>query len=282
MRKHDVIVVGARCAGAPLAMLLARKGLSVLLLDRARFPSDTLSSHQLQVPGVALLREWGLLGQVAATTPGVSQVAFDTGTAVLCGAYPRHGGVDVLLSPRRTLLDQVLLDAAGAAGADVREGVIVEDLSKDIDRAVKEKTLPELPNHFGRRFTQEDGSVDGVLCWDVFDYLDKNAAAALARQIVRVLRPDGVALAFFNTLEPKEPNPAVYTKHVVVDQQHLQYRPYPAARGKQKPFQIRDIQRMFEPLRIAEQFLLKTNLREVLFRKRPEAAAPPAASAAGV
>jgi SAM-dependent methyltransferase len=173
----------------------------------------------------------------------------------------------------------VLLDLGSVTGSNVtffgeRLGckIIVEDLSKDIDRAVKEKTLPELPAHFGRRFTQEDGSVDGVLCWDVFDYLDKNAAAALARQIVRVLRPDGVALAFFNTLEPKEPNPAVYTKHVVVDQQHLQYRAYPAARGKQKPFQNRDIQRMFEPLRITEQFLLKSQQREMLFRKAGEGA----------
>jgi hypothetical protein len=69
----------------------------------------------------------------------------------------------------------------------------------------------------------------------------------------------------------------VYTKHVVVDQAHLQYRPYPAARGKQRPFQNRDIQRMFEPLRITEQFLLKSQQREVLFRKAGGAA--PAADA---
>ena len=114
--------------------------------------------------------------------------------------------------------------------------------------------------------------MDGVLCWDVFDYLDKHAAAALAKQMVRLLKPDGVVLAFFNTLEPKEPNPAIYTKHVVVDAAHLQYRPYPAARGKQRPFQNRDIQRMFEPLRITEQFLLKSQQREMLFRKAGEAA----------
>jgi hypothetical protein len=145
--------------------------------------------------------------------------------------------------------------------------IIVEDLSKDIDRAVKEKTIPELPGHFAKRFAQETGSVDGVLCWDIFDYLDKNSAAALAKQLVRLLRSDGVLLAFFNTHEPKEPSPAIYTKHVVVDKSNLQYRPYPAARGKQRPFQNRDIQRMFEPLRITEQFLLKSHMREVLFRK---------------
>ena len=175
----------------------------------------------------------------------------------------------------------VLLDLGSVTGSNVtffgeKLGckIIVEDLSKDIDRAVKEKTLPDLPALFAKRFSQESGSVDGVLCWDLFDYLDKHAAAALAQQVVRLLKPDGVALGFFNTIEPKEPNPAVYTKHVVVDQAHLQYRPYPAARGKQKPFQNRDIQRMFEPLRITEQFLLKSQQREVLFRK-------PAAPAAG-
>jgi SAM-dependent methyltransferase len=173
----------------------------------------------------------------------------------------------------------VLLDLGSVTGSNVtffgeKLGckIIVEDLSKDIDRAVKEKTLPDLPALFAKRFSQESGSVDGVLCWDVFDYLDKHAATALAQQVVRLLKPDGVALGFFNTIEPKEPNPAVYTKHVVVDQAHLQYRPDPAARGKQKPFQNRDIQRMFEPLRITEQFLLKSQQREVLFRK-PGAAA---------
>ena len=173
----------------------------------------------------------------------------------------------------------VLLDLGSVTGSNVtffgeKLGckIIVEDLSKDIDRAVKEKTLPELPALFAKRFSQEDGSVDGLLCWDLFDYLDKHAAAALAQQVVRLLKPDGVALAFFNTIEPKEPNPAIYTKHVVVDQAHLQYRPYPAARGKQKPFQNRDIQRMFEPLRITEQFLLKSQQREMLFRKPVEGA----------
>lgn len=173
----------------------------------------------------------------------------------------------------------VLLDLGSVHGSNVtffgeRLGckIIVEDLSKDIDRAVKEKTIPELASHFTKRFSQETGSVDGVLCWDLFDYLDKNSAAALAAQIVRILKPEGVVLAFFNTVEPKEPNQAIYTKHIVVDQAHLQYRPYPAARGKQKPFQNRDIQRMFEPLRISEQFLLKSQQREMLFRKPAEGA----------
>jgi predicted SAM-dependent methyltransferase len=121
-----------------------------------------------------------------------------------------------------------------------------------------------------KRFPQDADSIDGILCWDVFDYLDLKAAQALARQLVRILRPDGVLLAQFSTVESKDA-PATYTKYVVVDRQTLQYRSYPAARGKQRPLVNRDIQRMFEPLRITEQFLLKNNLREVLFRKNPAA-----------
>lgn len=148
--------------------------------------------------------------------------------------------------------------------------IFVEDLSKDIDRHVREGKIDDLPAMFATRFPQQAGSIDGILCWDVFDYLDKVAAQALATQLSRILRPDGVLLAMFSTSEPKPGTAPSYIRHVVVDQSSLQARPYPAARGKQKPLLNRDIQRLFEPLRIAEQFLLKTNMREVLFRKPPE------------
>ena len=150
--------------------------------------------------------------------------------------------------------------------------IFVEDLSKDIDRHVREEKTADLPAFFEKRFPQGAESFDGILCWDVFDYLDKAAALPLARQLTRLLRPDGVLLAFFSTAEPQPGTPATYTRHVVMDHTTLQHRPYPAARGKQRPLLNRDIQRMFEPLRISEQFLLKTNMREVLFRK--SAAAP--------
>lgn len=126
---YDVIVVGSRAAGAATAMLLARQGARVLAVDRARFPSDTLSTHQVQLPGVALLRRWGLLDRLTATgAPGVSRVRADIGGVVLDGRFPPHVGVDALYSPRRTVLDALLVDAAREAGAEVREGVIVDDL----------------------------------------------------------------------------------------------------------------------------------------------------------
>ena len=121
--RHDVIVVGARVAGAATAMLLARAGLRVLVVDRARFPSDTLSTHQVQVPGIERLRRWGLLDRIADGAPATVRVRLDAGRAVLDGSYP-----GALHSPRRTVLDAMLVDAAREAGAEVREGFGVDDL----------------------------------------------------------------------------------------------------------------------------------------------------------
>jgi SAM-dependent methyltransferase len=153
--------------------------------------------------------------------------------------------------------------------------IFVEDLSKDIDRHARDGTLDELPPFLAQRFPQPSESVDGILCWDMFDYLPRQATQALARQLVRILRPDGVLLAFFATAQAQAGTRPLYTKHVVVDRTHLEYRPYPAACGRQRPLQNRDIQRLFEPLRITDQFLLKTNMRELLFRK-PKAGESPA------
>ena len=157
----------------------------------------------------------------------------------------------------------------------------VEDLSKDIDRHVREGIFDQFPAFLAKRFTQAPESIDGILCWDLFDYLDKSSATALGEQLTRLIRPDGVLLAFFTTGEPQPGAKAEYTKHVVVDKNTLQYRVYPAARGKQRALPNRDIQRTFEPLRIVEQFLLKNNRREVLLRKIPSssAAAPVSPSA---
>src|SRR5215467_2185074 len=118
--RYDVIVVGARVAGAATAMLLARHGLRVLCVDRATFPSDTLSTHQIQLPGVAKLKRWGLLDAVAAHTPPTREVRFDMGDVVLEGRFPPYDGVDAIYGPRRILLDKILVDAARASGAELR------------------------------------------------------------------------------------------------------------------------------------------------------------------
>jgi 2-polyprenyl-6-methoxyphenol hydroxylase-like FAD-dependent oxidoreductase len=131
---YDVIVVGARCAGSPLAMLLARRGYRTLLVDRATFPSDTVSTHVIHPPGAAALLRWGLLDQVTATgCPPVGRYSFDFGPVTLAGA-PGSADSPYAYAPRRTLLDKILLDAAGAAGAEIREGYVVEELVFDEGR----------------------------------------------------------------------------------------------------------------------------------------------------
>jgi 2-polyprenyl-6-methoxyphenol hydroxylase-like FAD-dependent oxidoreductase len=126
--RYDAIVVGARCAGSPTAMLLARKGYDVLVLDRATFPSDTISTHLIHPPGVAALRRWGLLDRLVATgCPPIDTYAFDFGAFTLSGA-PGTDDEPVAYAPRRTVLDKQLVDAATEAGAEVREGFTVDEV----------------------------------------------------------------------------------------------------------------------------------------------------------
>jgi hypothetical protein len=168
----------------------------------------------------------------------------------------------------------VLLDLGPVIGTNLdffgeRLGckILVEDVFKDVDRHAREGTLSQLAGLFEQRFPQDAESIDGIVCWDLFDYLDKKCAPALAVQLARLLRPEGVLLGFFATHEPKPDAPVGFTRYVVVSDTSLQYRPYEGPIPKQRTHQNRDIQRMFEPLRIAEQFLLKSNAREVMLRK---------------
>jgi flavin-dependent dehydrogenase len=128
---YDVIVVGARVAGASTALLLARRGLKVLCVDKASFPSDTLSTHQIQVPGVAKLKRWGVIGAIiGANTPPTREIMFDAGGGVvLKGRYPPFEGVDAVYGPRRTILDKIVADFARESGAELREDFLVDDLS---------------------------------------------------------------------------------------------------------------------------------------------------------
>jgi 2-polyprenyl-6-methoxyphenol hydroxylase-like FAD-dependent oxidoreductase len=127
--RYDAIVVGARCAGAPTAMLLARKGYRVLLVDRAAFPSDTVSTHFIHSPGMAALRRWGLDGALAATgCPPITNYSFDFGPITIAGSPRASDGVDVAYCPRRTVLDALLVEAATDAGAEVRQGFAVEQI----------------------------------------------------------------------------------------------------------------------------------------------------------
>ncbi|MDI1260991.1 NAD(P)/FAD-dependent oxidoreductase [Aquabacterium sp.] len=134
---HDVIVVGARCAGAATAMLLARQGHKVLLIDQDRFPSDMrLSTHLVWHAGVDLLQKWGVLEAVRASLcPALTEFSLDLGELVLKGTPPGTQ-VGAAFAPKRIVLDQALQDAAVAAGAELREGVLFDDVLRDGDRVI--------------------------------------------------------------------------------------------------------------------------------------------------
>lgn len=168
----------------------------------------------------------------------------------------------------------VLLDLGPVVGSNVSFfgeqlgcKIFVEDIFADIDRHARAGTLEALPEFMKKRFQQETGSVDGILCWDLFDYMQRPAAQELANELTRILRPDGALLAFFRATAQGVPNDAVYTKFIVSDETNLKHRAYPAARARQPVLLNRDIIRLFSGLRVSDSFLLQNNLREILFRK---------------
>ena len=145
----------------------------------------------------------------------------------------------------------------------------VEDLFADIERLSKAQQLDTMATFLQDRFAYEKESLDAVLCWDVLDHLDKPAATVLASKVVEWVKPGGVVLCFFSTVA----NPApVYTRYVIVDTEHLQYRTSPASSARRTVYQNRDIDRLFPGLSVTESFLLLNKTREVLLRKKVAAA----------
>jgi flavin-dependent dehydrogenase len=161
MSDYDVIVVGARVAGAPTAMLLANLGYRVLLVDRARFPSDTVSTHLVHPPGMAALERWGLADAVIATgCPPVTSYSLDLGPFAIAGTPRGLPAAPRAYAPRRFAIDTILVEAAAAAGVEVRPGFAVNDL------------------------VVEDGVVHGIRGW--------SAGASVTERATVVIGADGV------------------------------------------------------------------------------------------
>jgi hypothetical protein len=166
----------------------------------------------------------------------------------------------------------VLLDLGPVIGSNVeffgeRLGckLFIEDLFAEFDRHSRAGTLDELPKALDTRFRHADGTVDGVLCWDVFDFLPKLAAQSLARQIIRMLRPGGAVMAFFSTSAAAT---ASFTKYEIVDDGQLRHRQHAGVGGARHVLANRDIIRMFDGLIVSDSFLLKNNTREILLRRK--------------
>lgn len=144
--RYDAVIVGARCAGAALALLLARRGLSVLAVDRSAYGSDTLSTHALLRSSVAQLSRWGVLDRLkSAGTPAIRRVVFDYGGERVEVPVKPRDGADALYAPRRTILDARLVDAARQAGATVIHGPRVTDLQRDTCHRVTAVTIETRP-----------------------------------------------------------------------------------------------------------------------------------------
>lgn len=114
---YDAIVVGAHCAGSPAAMLLARKGYNVLVVDKATFPSDTISTHLIHPTGMAALRRWGLHDRVATGCPPIDTCSFDFAPFAIAGG-PGNTEPPRAYGPRRTVLDKLLVEAASQEGVE--------------------------------------------------------------------------------------------------------------------------------------------------------------------
>src|SRR5215210_6211064 len=135
----------------------------------------------------------------------------------LAGLPPGESPVLVDLGP-------VVGSNVSCFGEELGCKILVEDIFSDLDRHIRAQKTEALPAFLTSRFTQPSGAIDGILCWDIFDYLDRAAAQALAVQLARILRPDGALLGFFSTSKVLDTR---YTKYIIVDRVQLKHRPYP-------------------------------------------------------
>lgn len=151
---YDAVIIGARCAGAATAMLLARQGARVLFVDRERDIYDTLSTHALMRPAVTLLDQWGLLGQIGdAGTPVVRSTHFHYGSEHIAVPVKLDGNSEGLFAPRRWLLDRVLREAAVKAGAELHTGISLAQVLKDSSGRVT-----------GAALRRSDSTIEHVFC----------------------------------------------------------------------------------------------------------------------
>jgi hypothetical protein len=197
---------------------------------------------------------------------GASAAAAEPDLIYPTKALPKFLG-NMATKPAPALLDlgPVVGGNVSFFGEELGCRIRVEDVFGDIERHAVNGTLDALPEYFRTRFKSEPGTVDGILCWDVFDYLERAAAASLAAALARLLVAEGSLLGFFSTAS--DAGRAQYTKYLVVDQGNLRYRTYPGTRVRQRSLQNRDIIKLFESLRVSDSFLMKTNMREIIFRK---------------
>lgn len=211
---------------------------------------------------------WGGKRPGQSDGPGDTTLVRGGETVVASKALPKFLAAIAQRSDSPVLIDlgPVIGTNVSFFGEQLGCKLFIEDLFADYDRHARAGTLDTLATVIDTRFRHDDGTVDGILCWDVFDYLPKAAGQALARQIVRMLRPGGSVMGFFcSTATPKT---VPFTKYEIADDKSLRHRPQSNGGGAKHVLLNRDIIKMFDGLAVADSFLLKSNTREILLKRR--------------
>jgi hypothetical protein len=179
------------------------------------------------------------------------------------------------LDAMRGIEAPVIMDLGPVIGANVNFlgeqlscKIHVEDLYADIDRLTRAGQEDSLAAFLTTRLPYELGSVDGVLAWDLFDFLQSGEAEALARQLLRSLKPGGFMMALFSTVLVDDLS---FRKYVIVDSDHLRHRRELSVRRAKRVWLGRDVERLLAPMKVDESHLLAHHQRETLLR-RPSAA----------
>jgi hypothetical protein len=224
---------------------------------------------QISGPMLNDLLKWGGKRLEPTQAGGSSSVSAGAGEepVVASKAFPKFLAA-LTSQPSPVLLDfgPVIGTNVGFFGERLGCKLFIEDIVSDLDRHTRAGTLDKLPGVLDSRFRHADASVDGILCWDVFDFLDKASTQALAQQVIRMLRPGGAVMGLFCTAARTDH--VTFTKYEIVDDGSFRHRVHPGVGGVKRTLQNRDIIRMFEGLVVSDSFLLKSNIREMLLRRR--------------
>lgn len=161
-------------------------------------------------------------------------------------------------------LGPVVGDNIAFFGEQLACKIRVEDLFEDIERCARAGTRDALAQRLLARVPETPATVDAVLCWDVFDYLDRPTQQALASRLIHILRPAGVIYVFFGA---RSGELTAYTRYIVAGPDVLRTRSYPATPTQRQVLVPRDVERLFQGLKMTESVLLKSNTRETIFRK---------------
>lgn len=214
---------------------------------------------------MASLFRWGGRARASSSSPASEPAAGQAAGSATSKVLPK------LLQALGTIDAPVLMDLGPVVGANISFlgeelgcRIFVEDLFAVVEEHGRAGTREQLVDVLPAKLTRADASVDGIFCWDLFDYLDRETARVLAARLVAILRPGGVLYAFFGS-KPGELQH--YNRFRIEDRDRIATQQVPATPTSRLVLVNRDVNRMFDGFVVSESVLLKSNARETLFRK---------------